>query len=238
MPDTYSIIEPAGEGWQIATIAGVRQARRPAGLPLLRKAWVTRPGGPLQPADLGDRCPAALVGKRIVCDQDGSADPLPGGSLGDYPAEPDAIDVEAATATWSRPAVEPASEAAAAAWAGLGVAAKRRIEEAAEASRMRFLTPGDGKAMTYREKLAEWKRWTADPQSELPFATAEAAVRDCTVADLMAIWAVHISAWAGTIGPAIEALEQGAKLAVDAAVAAEDMSALAAAEAVEWPSPD
>lgn len=233
---TWSIVEPVGEGWQIATVGGVRQARRPAG-GLLRKAWVVRPGGPLDPADI-PRCPADLVGRRIVRDLYPAAEaPLPGGTLGDYPAEPDAIDIPAATATWSRSVGDPSPEGAAAAWADLGSEAKRRIEVAAEASRMRFLTAGDGKAMTYREKLAEWKRWLADPQSELPFAAAEAAVRDCTVADLMAIWAVRIWAWAGTIGPAIEALEQGAKLEVDAAVAVEDMAALIAAEAVEWPFP-
>jgi hypothetical protein len=127
-----------------------------------------------------------------------------------------------------------------AAWAAAGAAAKRRIEMAAEAERMKYLTAGSGKALTYEAKRAEAERHAADqdPQAaNYPFAAAEATVRNTTIAAVIAIWNVNIALWAVNLGPAIEAAEQKAKLDVDAAVAAKDASALAAAESVIWPSP-
>ncbi|MEQ9330257.1 hypothetical protein [Thalassobaculum sp.] len=131
-------------------------------------------------------------------------------------------------------------DALAAAWAADGAAASRRIEAAAEAARLRFLTPGAGKAMTYRAKLSEWTRYQADgvrDPADYPFAAAEAAVRSLSLSEVMALWQGNIEAWAGVVGPAIEALEQGGKLAVAAAVAARDRTALAAAEVIAWPAP-
>lgn len=125
-------------------------------------------------------------------------------------------------------------------WADAGAAARRRIEAAAEAERMKYLTAGTGKALTYDAKRAEAERFAGDPSpdpADYPFAAAEATVRGITLAAQVALWGANITAWATVLGPAIEAAEQGAKLAVDAAVAAKDAEALAAAEAVTWPSP-
>lgn len=168
--------------------------------------------------------PTPAVGERLSADHDGGVPDLAAGTI---------------VYTWT---VEPIGDAnaVAAAWSAAGLAARQRIEAAAELARLRFLTPGSGKAMTYRAKLAEWQRYGADQAPDpdaYPFAKAEAAARGVTIAALMAVWAVNVQAWAVQVGPAIEALEQAGKLAVDAAVAARDAAALATAEAITWPSP-
>ena len=140
---------------------------------------------------------------------------------------------------WAEPVAKTEGEVSAE-WAAAGSAAKRRIEAAAEAQRMKYLTAGSGKALTYEAKRTEAERYAADqdPQAaSYPFAAAEATVRDTTIAAVIAIWHVNIALWAVDLGPAIEAAEQKAKLDIDAAVTAKDAEALAAAEVVTWPSP-
>ena len=126
-----------------------------------------------------------------------------------------------------------------AAWAARGAAAKERIEKAAEGQRMRYLTGGTGKAMTYQAKHDEARAYAADPDpqpADYPFAAAEAAVRGITLAAMIGLWQTNIAAWATVLGPAIEAAEHQAKLSVDTAVAAKDAAALAAAGVVAWPA--
>jgi hypothetical protein len=96
MANTYSIVEPAGESWQIATInatvcKGLRAREHPG---LVKMAWV-RAG--IQPDDTANP-PAALVGKLVLLDL-----PAPtvteGKKLSPELDQP-VVDVEAATATW------------------------------------------------------------------------------------------------------------------------------------------
>jgi hypothetical protein len=96
MANTYSIVEPAGESWQIATInatvcKGLRAREHPG---LVKMAWV-RAG--IQPDDTANP-PPALVGKLVLLDL-----PAPtvteGKKLSPELDQP-VVDVEAATATW------------------------------------------------------------------------------------------------------------------------------------------
>lgn len=140
---------------------------------------------------------------------------------------------------WADPAAKTESEIAAE-WTAARSAARLRIEAAAEAQRMKYLTAGSGKALTYEAKRTEAERYAADPDPQAasyPFAAAEATVRNTTIAAVIAVWAANIALWAANLGPAIEAAEQKAKLDVDVAVAARDAAALAAAEAATWPAP-
>jgi hypothetical protein len=96
MANTYSIVEPAGESWQIATIGGLHCSRlvareHPA---LIRMAWV-RAG--LQPDDTANP-PAALVGKLVL--RDLPEPTVPEGKKLSPELDQPVVDVEAATATW------------------------------------------------------------------------------------------------------------------------------------------
>jgi hypothetical protein len=203
-----------------------------------RPAWAGNLAARLDPAGHGaanfaaswvilqclDVRPPTGVGEQLSADHDGGVVDLVAGTI---------------TYTWT---VEPAGDAGAvaAAWTAAGKAAKRRIEAAAEDARLRFLTPGAGKAMTYREKLDEWRRYQTDgapDPADYPYAVAEAVPRSATIADVMTLWGANINTWVNVVGPAIEALEQKGKLDVDAAVAAQDAAALAAAEAIAFPAP-
>lgn len=116
----------------------------------------------------------------------------------------------------------------------LKAAATGRVNEAAEATRARFLTPGAGQAMTYLRKEAEARAWTAgaDP-AEFPFLAAEASQSDMTIAAVVAMVVAQADAWA-SIGSAIEGLRRGAIVAIEAATSS---GQIGAAEAVAWPAP-
>jgi hypothetical protein len=168
--------------------------------------------------------PAPGVGEVLAADHDGGV-----------------VDLAAGTITYTWP-VEPIGDAAAvaAAWSAAGAAARGRIEAAAETARLRFMTAGSGKALTYEAKRQEAARYALDQAPDpaaYPFAAAEAAAIGSTVAEVVATWQARAALWADQVGPAIEGLEQGGKLAVDLAVQARDASALAAAESIVWPSP-
>lgn len=171
-----------------------------------------------------DTGPAPAIGERVAADPGAGVPNLAAGTI---------------VYTF---AVEPIGDAAAvaAAWSAAGLAARGRIEAAAEAARLRFMTAGSGKALAYEAKRQEVARYALDQAPDpaaYPFAAAEAAAIGSTLADVIATWRARASLWADQIGPAIEGLEQGSKRAVDLAVQARDASALAAAESIAWPSP-
>lgn len=105
-----------------------------------------------------------------------------------------------------------------------------QVDMTAERTRMLFLTPGEGQALTYSYKADEARRWTADGSVETPFLTAEAAARGMTVADLAAEVLTAIAAWT-TIGASIEAARMKAKAEI---IASDSLPALAAAGGVDW----
>lgn len=104
------------------------------------------------------------------------------------------------------------------------------IDDAAEATRQQFITPGAGQAMTYLRKEAEAHAYVADSGAPTPFLTAEATARGITVAALAAEVIARAAAWT-TIGPKIEAARMGAKEAVKDAANIADMHAAAQ---VDW----
>lgn len=105
-----------------------------------------------------------------------------------------------------------------------------RIDDAAEACRARFITPGAGQAMTYLRKEFEARMVVSGDASNCPFLTAEAAAIGTTVPALAAIVVAAANAWAAT-GAAIEAARRKAKLDVEGA---NNLAAIAAAAAVDW----
>lgn len=122
-----------------------------------------------------------------------------------------------------------------------GVKAKTlvAIDSQAEASRLRYVTPGAGQAMEYTATEAEARRWAVGESFTLyPFLAAEAdAVEAATgtrpseavvVADVIA----QADAWV-TIGSTIKRIRREAKMAVEAATTVAQVRAIQAA--LLWP---
>lgn len=112
--------------------------------------------------------------------------------------------------------------------------AKTQIDEAAEAARLKYITPGAGQAMTYAEKATQARHCLAatDPlEADYPLLAAEIGITAASLADVAAVVAAAHSAWIG-IGAVIEGTRLQAKAAIDAA---EDVSAVHAAADVGWP---
>lgn len=181
---TYVIVEPDGDGWQIATIGGVecRGLTLKSHPAILRRAWIS-----------AENPPAHLVGM-IVCTE---ARPEPAVSIGevagDPPPSPTSIDIESKVATYQRPAVSLPETQFKAAWAFERDRLIARVKADAEAARMRFLTAGSGKALTYEAKRREVARWMVEVSgdtneapataADYPFANAEASARQSAVED-------------------------------------------------------
>jgi hypothetical protein len=117
---------------------------------------------------------------------------------------------------------------------------KTLVDAAAEAARLRFITPGTGQALVYEAKRTEAARWhaagePAEPDAALyPWAAARAATFSMTVAAVLAEWLAQANAW-GAVGRAIETLREGANAAIAAAETEE--AARAIATAILWPAP-
>ncbi|TCP30685.1 hypothetical protein [Sphingomonas sp. BK235] len=108
----------------------------------------------------------------------------------------------------------------------------RKVDQSAEALRMRFLTPGAGQAITYTRKEAEARAWSIDNSVAVPFLTREAAARSMTLADLAAEVISQADAWV-MVGAEIEGMRMGAKTSV---AAAETFGAIVAAAELQWPA--
>jgi hypothetical protein len=112
---------------------------------------------------------------------------------------------------------------------------KRAIDAAAEAERLKYITPGAGQAMTYTRKVEEAKAVQAasDPRPvDFPLLAASIGIDG---EDLQAVAATVLgmdAAWA-LIGAAIEGARLTAKRAVDDAESVEDARAVVP----QWPQP-
>lgn len=105
-----------------------------------------------------------------------------------------------------------------------------KVDAEAEQQRLRFITGGDGQAMTYLRKEAQARAYLADPNADVPTLVKEAAATGQTVAEVAALIVARADAWAA-IGDDIEAARLGAKKAIaDAANIAE----IHAAATVDW----
>ena len=112
-----------------------------------------------------------------------------------------------------------------------------QLDYAAEAERLKYITPGAGQAMTYQAKAAEAKAFlaAADPDSsDFPLLSAEVGITANSLAGVALIVAGAYAQWQ-VIGAAIEAARLGGKAAIEAAADAD--AAQTAFDAVTWPSP-
>lgn len=112
---------------------------------------------------------------------------------------------------------------------------KASIDAAAEAERQKYLTPGEGQAMTYQEKSKEVAAYRADPapqESDYPFLMAGIGVNGSTLVEVVKTVEDRRAAWV-TLGAGIERARELAKLAVDEATT--EAAARAAAD-VTWPN--
>jgi hypothetical protein len=111
------------------------------------------------------------------------------------------------------------------------------ISDAAEAARLRFVTPGSGKAMAYQEKAAEAKAYAAavSPVPEdYPLLAAEIGITAESLAGVAAIVLERYGAY-----KAIEAVIGGTEAAAKRAVIEAGSSAAvdAIVAALTWPAP-
>lgn len=132
----------------------------------------------------------------------------------------------------SPPSMPPAPSLAA-----MQTSLKARIDAAAEAERLKYITPGSGQAMTYQQKAAEAAACLADPDplvDDYPLVAAEIGITGQTLSEVAA--AIH-AAYQGWryIGAQIEAARLGGKAAVDAATSA--AQAQAVFDSLKWPLP-
>lgn len=109
---------------------------------------------------------------------------------------------------------------------------KRQVDAEAEQQRLRYITPGDGQALTYKEKKTEADRYVmTSGAGDYPFL--DAMVRAGRAADRAgAASIVHQAeaAWA-VIGAAIEENRERANLAISAATT---VDAAHEAARVDW----
>ncbi|MBY9062295.1 hypothetical protein K7957_05045 [Sphingomonas yunnanensis] len=114
----------------------------------------------------------------------------------------------------------------------LRVAMAARVDQEAEALRMRYLTPGAGQAMTYTRKEAEARAWTVDSTAATPFLSAEATARGISLAQLAPEVIAQADAWV-PLGAAIEAVRMGTKAAI---MRAGSLGEIVAAASRSWPA--
>lgn len=112
---------------------------------------------------------------------------------------------------------------------------KSQVDEDAEAERKKYITPGEGQAMTYQRKVEEAKRAVLEEEpaaSDYPMLAASIDVDGATVKEVAAIVLQMDAAWA-VVGSEIENIRLTAKKAIDAATDIETASAVV--NALNWP---
>lgn len=110
----------------------------------------------------------------------------------------------------------------------------QKIDENAEAARLRYITGGSGQAMTYQQKAAEAAAALAatDPDpADYPLIVAEIGITAPTLLEVATVIDGAYQQWR-VVGAAIEALRLGGKAAVAAAMTVEDVQAAAD---ISWP---
>lgn len=109
-----------------------------------------------------------------------------------------------------------------------------RIDAAAEASRLKYITGGSGQALVYQQKAEEARAYaaaTAPVDANYPLLDAEATATGVTVAALAQIVTTVTGQWIA-LAARIEGLRMAAKKAASEAATIE---AVLAAEQVNWP---
>lgn len=114
-------------------------------------------------------------------------------------------------------------------------ALKQDIDAAAEAERLKYITPGNGQAMTYQQKVAEAQalKATSNPQtSDYPILSSEVGITADALDEVANIVLAAFAQWQ-QIGAMIESSRLGAKRDIDAAE--DEAAARAIVDAIEWP---
>lgn len=143
-------------------------------------------------------------------------------SVTDWPEVPDMVTRYVAAWTPAEPDL-----------AVLKADALRQIDASAETYRLQLLTGGSGQSMAYTQKLDEARAFVANPEidpAEVPHVIAEAAATGMTPADKAAQIIATFDAWV-QISAGIEAKRAAAKLAVEAAETAAEVTTAAY---VDW----
>lgn len=116
-------------------------------------------------------------------------------------------------------------------------ALKEEVDRAAEAERLKFITPGAGQAMTYQQKVDEARAFKAasNPKpADYPVLSSEVGITATTLNEVADIVLAAFAQWQ-QVGAAIESIRLGSKRGIDAA--ANEAAARAIVDAIEWPQP-
>ena len=110
-----------------------------------------------------------------------------------------------------------------------------QVDAEAEATRLLWITPGSGQALTYEQKRIEAERMATDPAPQpeaYPMLAAEVGITADTLAAVGALVRARATAWTAAAAQ-IESLRLQAKAAV---MAANNATEARAAAAVQWPA--
>lgn len=119
----------------------------------------------------------------------------------------------------------------------LKAAFKIQIDVAAERERLKYITPGNGQAMTYQQKVDEARAFkiASNPKTaDYPVLSSEVGITAETLSEVADIVLAAFAQWQ-LIGAAIESIRLGAKRDIEAA--ADEPAARAIVDAIEWPQP-
>lgn len=119
--------------------------------------------------------------------------------------------------------------------ASLKLALIVEVNSEAETQRKKYITPGEGQAMTYTEKLAQARAFlaaTAPDPADFPMIANEIGITAPTASGVAEAVVAEYTAWA-TIGTAIEGVRMRTKKSISDAADADTARALRVA--VVWP---
>ncbi len=117
----------------------------------------------------------------------------------------------------------------------LKTATTRRINDAAELCRGRYITSGDGQMMTYLEKITQARSCVSSQsplESDYPMLAAEIGITAPTLAGVAEVVIEAYNQWI-VIGSAIEAVRRAANIAVLGAKTTGEVKS--AFEGIVWP---
>ena len=112
---------------------------------------------------------------------------------------------------------------------------KVAIDEAAERTRLKYVTPGSAQAMVYKEKAEEAKRYSADQSpnpANYPILMASVGIEAASLAQVAAGVLTTYALWTG-LAAQIEAVRLGAKRQVDTAASVAEVQEIVAG--IVWP---
>lgn len=109
------------------------------------------------------------------------------------------------------------------------------IDAAAEAERLKYITPGSGQGMTYLAKAEEARKYLSEPDPDpagFPLLAVEAGIRNATFKDVAEIIVTMNGQWL-KVAAAIEGVRLGAKVSIEEANNQDE--AEQAFRLVQWP---